>query len=174
MGKKEINISVIILSVIILIASFLLISKARIIKNTLDKITTIKDEISDLNEKLVYLKGYEKNSEEMLDMLDKYNRALPESAEENNVILELSKLASNNTIKLNEIIFDESKEENTLRKLPLSINLTGEYFDLIRFISGIIDNQRIFVVKSLSINRDGDSEKIIADIDANTYNILKK
>ncbi|HOJ11278.1 MAG TPA: type 4a pilus biogenesis protein PilO [Clostridiales bacterium] len=173
MYKRKLSIPVIVLCICILIASFLLIREIIILKGNLDNISMVNNEIDGLNEKLIYLKGYEQRADEMLGMLDKYRRALPETPEEGNIILGLSKLASENSIELGEIRFDEGTQEETLAKLPFHVNASGEYFDLVKFIVGIKDNERIFVIREVNIERNDDSQKLIADINIVAYNIRK-
>jgi Tfp pilus assembly protein PilO len=172
MDNKKLSIPIVILSVFILLASFFLIKEIISIKTVLDNIDKTENRIRDLNEKLVYLKGYEKNAEEMIKMLEKYKKALPESSGIGEIILTMEQLALDNSIQIMEIRFDEGKAEGVLNKLPIYVSATGEYFDIIGFINGIKEDERIYTFESIYIEKDNDTQELIADLDINVYNLI--
>ena len=78
MNNKKLSVPVIVISVFVLLSTFFLVMEIISIKTVIDNINRTEEEIQDLNEKLIYLKGFEKNMEEMLKNLDKL-KALPGS-----------------------------------------------------------------------------------------------
>ncbi|HHV95283.1 MAG TPA: type 4a pilus biogenesis protein PilO [Clostridiaceae bacterium] len=174
MNNKKLSVPVIVISVFVLLSTFFLVMEIISIKTVIDNINRTEEEIQDLNEKLIYLKGFEKNMEEMLKNLDKLKKALPESPEISEVILTLKELALENSIKINEIRFEENKTEGLLNKLPLNISITGEYFEILEFIDKIKEKERIFTFDSIYIEKDDDTQELTADIYLNTYNLINK
>lgn len=174
MNIKKSYVSVIIISVLILLSSFFFVKEIIAMKTVIDDVAKIEKEIGELNEKLNYLKGFEENMSELLVNLEKLKKALPESPEISEIILTLRDLAQENSVKINEIRFEESKTENVLNKLPVNVNVTGDYFEILGFVNKIKEEERIYTFESIYIERDDDNQELIADIYLNIYNLISK
>jgi len=170
MHNKKLNILLTCLLVIGFITAAFFIYEVSILKKTANKINSINMEIGELNEKLLFLNEYEKKHNEILSMLDKYKTALPNSAKESSIIIFINKLANDNDIKLNSITFQDRQKDGELLKIPMSISLTGDYFDIVNFITGIKTHERIINISSISVQRENESsQRVNAYINLNAY-----
>jgi Tfp pilus assembly protein PilO len=118
------------------------------------------------------LSGFEQKSEDMKTILNEYSLAFPHTAEESSIVILLNKIAEKNALKFNDIRFNEKINKDKLTKIPITINLTGDYFDIIKYIVEIKKLDRVFSISSIVIAREYDgSQNVIADITLNIYNI---
>ena len=170
--KKMGLVSLLIVIISILASSYLLLSQANVIKNNISVIANTKQEISKLSKELTYLSGFEQKSEDMKTILNEYSLAFPHTAEESSIVILLNKIAEKNALKFNDIRFNEKINKDKLTKIPITINLTGDYFDIIKYIVEIKKLDRVFSISSIVIAREYDgSQNVIADITLNIYNI---
>ena len=168
--SKKLNFLLICILVIGLILAVFFIYEVNALKNTVNDIKFINLEIFELRAKLDTLNEYEKNYDEVLSMLEKYKTALPTSAKESSIIISINKLAFDNTIKLNSIVFQERKKDGELVKIPISMSLTGDYFNIVNFITDIRNDERIFNINSITVQREKESSKsVTAYITLNAY-----
>ncbi len=170
MNKKKFNFLLICLLVISLVTAGFFIYEINALKNTVNGINSLNMKVSELHAKLVYLNEYEKKHAEILNMLDKYKTALPDSAKESSIITSINKLAIDNTIKLNGITFQDRQKDGDLVKIPISISLTGDYFSIVNFIADIRNHDRIYNISRITIQREKEGSKsVTAYITLNAY-----
>lgn len=173
MDKIKRNLGSVVGFLLIVAMLYLLFLTGTDIQKTSKEVDSIEKEIEQLNSVLVYLKGYERNFDEMMELLDKYYATIPEKKDEAEVISTFNALAMDNDLTMSEILFKEGKTEDKLTRIPFFIRIKGGYFELNEFIKGTAKTGRIYNMDKINVRRDGDTDVIIADIDVSTFTVVK-
>lgn len=77
--------------------------------------------------------------------------AVPVGPAQDDLILELSEMATDASFDLNAMSFTDSIDQTYGNTLTISVNLTGSYDDLVDFLQKVEGAERLMTVKSLSV-----------------------
>lgn len=82
---------------------------------------------------------------------DELLKAVPEGFSQDELILELSKLASAAGFHLNAMNFSESVNQDYGQMVTVAANLSGDYSNLIKFLQKLETSERLMRVTSISV-----------------------
>jgi Tfp pilus assembly protein PilO len=94
--------------------------------------------------------------------------AVPEGPEQDELIRELSSLASDNGFELNAMNFSLSVDNDYGEHVRLTGNLTGNYSDLIGFLEDVENGERLMQVSSLTVQRTT-TESVVFNLTIEAY-----
>ena len=121
-----------------------------------------------------------KDAQANLEQAGEINRetvlvAIPENYEQDKLITTINEIASKNTVNIGSISFTVPFSANTaqegVRKSTISVSLTGDEDDLLKFLRGIENSSRKMIVKGITVQYGQTSglERINFSITMETY-----
>ncbi|NSW89333.1 MAG: type 4a pilus biogenesis protein PilO [Firmicutes bacterium] len=155
---------------LVLLAAFFLAFRIKSLQATLSEIENEKAAIEKLYEKALYFQDIKSREAELLSTVEMYKRMVPGEPDKNGITITMYQLAENNGINLNKIQFGQEIKGQRLIKVPVTINLDGNYVDIINFLKGIRQLERIYRLININLSRaEQSSDRIYADILLNAY-----
>ncbi|HQU16832.1 MAG: pilus assembly protein PilO [Chromatiales bacterium 21-64-14] len=135
---------------------------------------SLKQVFESKQRKAANLEAYEKQLVEMRKSFGAMLRQLPSKTEVADLLVDISQtgLASGLEFRL-------FKPEPEIRKdfyaeLPIRIEVTGQYHEFGKFVSGVAALSRIVTLHNISIKPENKSGKLIMDLTAKTYRYLEE
>jgi Tfp pilus assembly protein PilO len=159
-----------ILAVLVLTAAFLTVSGARNLQGTLDAIANERTVIEKLYEKALYLQQMKSSEYDYASLVEEYKMMIPLEPGKNQLLETMYGLAGNNGNNVNAIQFgDEIKGQKTI-KVPITINLDGDYAGILNFLKNIRQQKRIYNIVNINLTRaEEKSGRVYASILINAY-----
>ena len=155
---------------LVLVAAFLAVSGVGSLRVILGAIENERAVIEKLYEKALYLQHVKSSEHDYASVIEEYKMMIPVEPGKNEIMETMYGLAGNNGINLNKIQFGEEIKGQKLIKVPITINLDGDYIDIVSFLKNIRQQKRVYSLVNINLVRaEGSSDRIYADILLNAY-----
>lgn len=92
---------------------------------------------------------------ELNSKLDKINKMIPENPDVSLFIDEISKLAIQSSIQINNITPGELVDKNNYREFKIVLKISGDYFDLLKFLQALNGLDRLTSVSTIQTSAKG-------------------
>lgn len=106
----------------------------------------VSNELAQIEKQGDYQKKYETILNAELEALEK---KIPPMAEESNILALLGKIASKSKVVLHDFQTGKVRPKNTWFELPVTVTLSASFPDLVSFLEGISQQDRLVVVQDL-------------------------
>lgn len=133
---------------------------------------TLKQEFEQKQRKASNLEAYEKQLAEMKQTFGSMLKSLPDKAEVESLLVEISRAGSANNLKINKFSPTGEQPKEFYAEYPISMAIEGTYGELTGFISSVAALQRIVTLHDIQIDPVRDSENISVTMTAKTYRYL--
>lgn len=157
MGKIKPSIIIAIFAVIVFAGGYF-----TTIKNTKEKIETRREEYQKLQTKLKKTRAVVKRKEEANRKLrlvsqkwKQAKRMLPEDSSIPGLLKTVTKLASSAEVKIDHFKPGSKNTKDKYIEIPIAMTITGSYHNVVRFIAGINNMERIINIRGIEL---GDSK----------------
>lgn len=154
---------------------FLINPKITDLENTARKETQLRTEFEQKQRKASNLEAYEEQLEEMKKTFGSMLKSLPDKAEVESLLVEISRAGSANNLKINQFKPTGEVPKEFYAEFPINMRLVGSYGELTGFISSIAALQRIVTLHNIEVS-PLDSENNLSELDvkltAKTYRYL--
>jgi type IV pilus assembly protein PilO len=142
------------------------------LKTTQQKEVTLKQEFERKQSKTSNLTAYEDQLKEMEVTFGSMLKSLPDKAEVESLLVEISRAGSANNLKIN--IFSPAGEspKEFYAEYPIKMNVEGSYGELTGFVSNVSALQRIVTLHDIKIEPLTDSDDASVTFTAKTYRYI--
>jgi type IV pilus assembly protein PilO len=142
------------------------------LKTTQQKEVTLKQEFERKQSKASNLTAYEDQLKEMEVTFGSMLKSLPDKAEVESLLVEISRAGSANNLKIN--IFSPTGEspKEFYAEYPIKMNVEGSYGELTGFVSNVSALQRIVTLHDIKIEPLTDSDDASVTFTAKTYRYI--
>jgi type IV pilus assembly protein PilO len=142
------------------------------LKTTQQKEVTLKQEFESKQSKASNLTAYEDQLKEMEVTFGSMLKSLPDKAEVESLLVEISRAGSANNLKIN--IFSPAGEspKEFYAEYPIKMNVEGSYGELTGFVSNVSALQRIVTLHDIKIEPLTDSDDASVTFTAKTYRYI--
>jgi type IV pilus assembly protein PilO len=142
------------------------------LKTTQQKEVTLKQEFERKQSKASNLTAYEDQLKEMEVTFGSMLKSLPDKAEVESLLVEISRAGSANNLKIN--IFSPAGEspKEFYAEYPIKMNVEGSYGELTGFVSNVSALQRIVTLHDIRIEPLTDSDDASVTFTAKTYRYI--
>jgi len=146
------------IGIVMLIAS--VSAYALFVRSEMDDYSKVKADISTKSERVAQLKKQidtYKETEKKMDLTTEVQKktlinSIPVGVNQDGIIEDLVKIASENDVKLKSVSFGVSRgDETKVGVVKMNASFEGNYNDLLNFLEGIEENARFFKVTSISV-----------------------
>lgn len=134
--------------------------------------STLKQEFERKQRKASNLKAYEDQLTEMKETFGSMLKSLPDKAEVESLLVEISRAGSANNLKISKFSPTGEQPKEFYAEYPISMAIEGTYGELTGFISSVAALQRIVTLHDIQITPIQDSENISVTMTAKTYRYL--
>jgi len=133
---------------------------ALFVRSEMDDYSKVKADISTKSERVAQLKKQidtYKETEKKMDLTTEVQKktlinSIPVGVNQDGIIEDLVKIASENDVKLKSVSFGVSRgDETKVGVVKMNASFEGNYNDLLNFLEGIEENARFFKVTSISV-----------------------
>ena len=107
--------------------------------------------------------------EEMAERFERLVRRLPSETEVPALLADLSRVGTENGLRVRAIDLKPARRESNYDVLPFEIRLDGGYHDLARFLSEISSLSRPVTLHDFSLRRGGSEDVLLLQLEARTY-----
>lgn len=132
----------------------------------------LKQQFEAKQKKASNLEAYEAQMEEMKKTFGSMLKSLPDQAEVENLLVEISRAGSANNLKINKFSPAGERPKEFYAEYPINMELFGTYEELTGFVSDIASLQRIVTLHDFNIKPTKDGSKINVKLNARTYRYL--
>ncbi len=149
---------------------FYLIPKEERLNNLIQQEETLKVALRIKANKVAALPQLQSQLDELTTRYELLLQQLPEQKELATMLASVNELGIDNKLTFTRIDWGEKQSENFLYRLPLNIELTGDFHDIGRFSQAIATLPRIITFKDVTWQRvSQESETLHFRVRANTY-----
>jgi len=152
--------AVIALAIAVLVASYFLMIKPKL--ENLDRITAeeaeLKQQFERKQRKASNLEAYELQLAEMERTFGTMLKSLPDKAEVESLLIEISRAGSFNNLEIN--LFEPTGEisKEFYAEYPIKMELEGNYTQFVGFVDNIASLQRIVTLEEIQIQQSGNND----------------
>lgn len=107
--------------------------------------------------------------EEMDERFERLVRRLPSETEVPALLADLSRVGTENGLRVRAIDLKPARRESYYDVLPFEIRLDGGYHDLARFLSEISSLSRLVTLHDFSLRPGGSEDVLLLQLEARTY-----
>ncbi len=133
---------------------------------------TLKQEFESKQKKASNLNAYEVQLEEMKRTFGSMLKSLPDKAEVESLLVEISRAGSANNLKINQFQPTGERPKEFYAEYPISMAVEGTYGELTGFVSSVASLQRIVTLHNIDIQPQQDSDEVMVNLTAKTYRYL--
>ncbi|NLC67543.1 MAG: type 4a pilus biogenesis protein PilO [Clostridiaceae bacterium] len=170
MPKTNNYLVIILIMVLVFIAAFLTVSGVMNLKDTLNAIANERTVIEKLYEKALYLQQMKSSGQDYESVVDAYKMMIPHEPDKNHVLETVYGLAGNNAVNVNTVQFGEETKGQKIIKVPITINLDGDFVSIMNFLKNIRKQRRLYNIININLSRAGDQDsRIYANMLINAY-----
>jgi len=169
---KLLAVAIICVVVAVLGYFLLVVDHVEKLKTTQQKEVTLKQEFERKQSKASNLTAYEDQLKEMEVTFGSMLKSLPDKAEVESLLVEISRAGSANNLKIN--IFSPAGEspKEFYAEYPIKMNVEGSYGELTGFVSNVSALQRIVTLHDIKIEPLTDSDDASVTFTAKTYRYI--
>ena len=133
---------------------------------------SLKSEFEGKQAKAANLGAYKKQMEEIEESFGTMLRQLPSKTEVENLVDEISQTGLASGVEF--ILFKPQAEQfiEFYAEKPITIQVSGNYHEFGRFVSGIAALPRIVTLHNIKIEKDDKTNQLVMDATAKTYRYL--
>lgn len=133
---------------------------------------SLKSEFEGKQAKAANLDAYKKQMEEIEESFGTMLRQLPSKTEVENLVDEISQTGLASGVEF--ILFKPQAEQfiEFYAEKPITIQVSGNYHEFGRFVSGIAALPRIVTLHNIKIEKDDKTNQLVMDATAKTYRYL--
>ncbi len=135
------------------------------------KEVSLKKDFETKQAKAVQLDAYKKQMEEMKQSFGAMLRQLPSKTEVEDLLVDISQTGLSSGIEFQLFKPEAERKIEFYAELPISIQMTGDYHQFGRFVSGIAALPRIVTLHNISIE-GGKGDNLTMNVQAKTYRYL--
>lgn len=133
---------------------------------------TLKQTFEAKQKKASNLEAYEAQLEEMKKTFGSMLKSLPDQAEVESLLVEISRAGSANNLKINKFSPMGEQPKEFYAEYPIDMELFGTYAELTGFVSDVASLQRIVTLHNIHITPTEDGANINVKLNAKTYRYL--
>lgn len=166
--------AIVIICVIVSALSYNFLVKKSIstLETTKNKEITLKQDFEAKQRKASNLEAYENQLKEMEATFGSMLKSLPDKAEVESLLVEISRAGSANNLKINKFNPTTESPKEFYAEYPITMELEGTYGEFTGFISSVASLQRIVTLHNVQITPINDSENINISLTAKTYRYI--
>lgn len=133
---------------------------------------TLKQEFETKQRKASNLSAYEDQLKEMKATFGSMLKSLPDKAEIESLLVEISRAGSANNLKINVFSPTAEQPKEFYAEYPINMTVVGSYAELTGFISNVSALQRIVTLHDITISPLAESDDTNVSFIAKTYRYL--
>lgn len=167
-------VAIIIICAVVAVAGYFLVvdEQQKKLEATQSQESTLRLEFEAKQRKASNLSAYESQLEEMEVTFGSMLKSLPDKAEVESLLVEISRSGSANNLKINVFSPKGEQPKEFYAEYPISMVVEGTYGELTGFVSGVSALQRIVTLHDVIIKPLPDSGEVNVSFTAKTYRYL--
>jgi type IV pilus assembly protein PilO len=163
-----------IIFVVVIVLGYLVVIEDQVnqIKRAEQKEVSLKQEFEKKQRKASNLSAYEDQLKEMEATFGSMLKSLPDKAEVESLLVEISRAGSANNLKINVFSPQGEEAKEFYAEYPIKMAVEGSYGELTGFVSSVAALQRIVTIHDVVIEPLVDSGDANIEFTAKTYRYL--
>lgn len=170
--RRDSLITIISLAVVVALFTFVVYLPGLKSKQQLNKqIASIQEQIKIIPKKVKQLEELHKQLDQRKAFINRLQRHIPADKDTHQVLQRVAMLANTSSLTVSSLNPGEPVAHETYVRQPFTLNVTGPYTGLLRFLNGLDTEKRLFTVSNIMLSKQdgGHAENVKGMIELSVY-----
>lgn len=170
--RRDSLITIISLAVVVALFTFVVYLPGLKSKQQLNKqIASIQEQIKIIPKKVKQLEELHKQLDQRKAFINRLQRHIPADKDTHQVLQRVAMLANTSSLTVSSLNPGEPVAHETYVRQPFTLNVTGPYTGLLRFLNGLDTEKRLFTVSNIMLSKQdgGHAENVKGIIELSVY-----